>query len=795
MTGSAVPAADSSPLEDVVVVESRPARIRRTLDLVRLTALVAVLLLLVGLAVVARDTARGADADLARLLGQLPTVLGRALRLLSAFAALAVPLALMAREVVRGNSRRLAEAVLTGFLAIGITEAIDRLLGALPASDLRDALTSSSGSTARPLDTYLTALLAFATVVGVASQPPWRSILAAVTAVYVLSAAASTHAPLLSLIASPVLGMVIGVAVRYAAGSVNESPDGHRVAGALFRQGYAIDRLEQIPPDRDDHRAYRATTWAGARLTVQVFDRQLIATGIAYRLYRILRLRAELAPPPALSLERVTEHRYLMALAAQTVGIRTPRLLAGLPCRPDSVVLVYESPEGTALENPTDAQLDALWSSVTRLHSHRVTHRGLAAGRIMSDREGEIILPVPVNGAVFASDLRINLDRAQVLITTAQLVGADRAVDRAHRSLSEEQLAAVLPVLQPIALPAATRTAVRQHPGLLEAVRTGIQARTHHELPALVNVERFRPRAVLSIAAIIVAGYLLVGQLSSVNLVTVFSGARWQWVPLVLAASALTYVGAALSLTGYVRERLSFGRTVLAQLAASFAGFVTPPAVGGLATNARYLLKAGVPGAGIATGLGLSQAVNAISHVVLLVGFAAATGASTDQSLPVPGWGFAVLGGVAGLGLLTLAFPVTRRWFAGRLLPPLRQSLSRLADLVTTPAKLAEALVGALILNAAYIAALWFAVLAFSAPIGLAGAAVVYLTGAAIGSVAPTPGGLGAVELALSTGLAALGVPSTAAVSGVLLFRVATFWLPVPLGWLALGWLRRRDAV
>jgi uncharacterized membrane protein YbhN (UPF0104 family) len=36
---------------------------------------------------------------------------------------------------------------------------------------------------------------------------------------------------------------------------------------------------------------------------------------------------------------------------------------------------------------------------------------------------------------------------------------------------------------------------------------------------------------------------------------------------------------------------------------------------------------------------------------------------------------------------------------------------------------------------------------------------------------------------------------STAAVSAVLLFRLATFWLPVPLGWIALGWLRRRDAV
>jgi uncharacterized membrane protein YbhN (UPF0104 family) len=266
-------------------------------------------------------------------------------------------------------------------------------------------------------------------------------------------------------------------------------------------------------------------------------------------------------------------------------------------------------------------------------------------------------------------------------------------------------------------------------------------------------------------------------------------------VPFVVLASGLTYVAAALSLTGYVKEKLFFPRTVLVQLAASFAGFVTPPAVGGLALNARYLQRAGVPPAGIATGLGLSQAVNAASHVVLLVAFAAATGVSANEGLPVPGWAFLVLAAVAGLLLLALAIPGVRRWFAARLLPPLRQSLSRLLDLLTTPSKLAQALLGALALNGAYIAALWFAVRAFDGTIGVAAAAVVYLAGAAVGSVSPTPGGLGAVEVALSTGLAAVGVPSTAAVSGVLLFRLATFWLPVPLGGIALRRLRRRNAV
>ena len=89
-------------------------------------------------------------------------------------------------------------------------------------------------------------------------------------------------------------------------------------------------------------------------------------------------------------------------------------------------------------------------------------------------------------------------------------------------------------------------------------MRDEIEKQTHTSPLELVNVERIRPRTVLSIVALLVAGYLIVAQLSSVDLATVFANARWQWVPLVFAASALTYAAAALSLTGYVKEKLSF---------------------------------------------------------------------------------------------------------------------------------------------------------------------------------------------------------------------------------------------
>ena len=74
--------------------------------------------------------------------------------------------------------------------------------------------------------------------------------------------------------------------------------------------------------------------------------------------------------------------------------------------------------------------------------------------------------------------------------------------------------------------------------------------------------------------------------------------------------------------------------------------------------------------------------------------------------------------------------------------------------------------------------------------------AVVYLTGSALGAIVPTPGGLGAVEVALSGTMAAVAhVPSATALSAVLLFRLMTFWLPIPVGWVALNYLQRHDAI
>ena len=56
-------------------------------------------------------------------------------------------------------------------------------------------------------------------------------------------------------------------------------------------------------------------------------------------------------------------------------------------------------------------------------------------------------------------------------------------------------------------------------------------------------------------------------------------------------------------------------------------------------------------------------------------------------------------------------------------------------------------------------------------------------------------GGLGGIEAAMSYGLTTLGVDSGTAVSSVLLYRIVTYWLPIPFGWVSINYLSKIDAI
>ncbi|MCX5162808.1 flippase-like domain-containing protein [Streptomyces sp. NBC_00264] len=312
-----------------------------------------------------------------------------------------------------------------------------------------------------------------------------------------------------------------------------------------------------------------------------------------------------------------------------------------------------------------------------------------------------------------------------------------------------------------------------------------------------VRLERIKPRTLLSCIAGAIAAYFLISQVTQADFGTVVEQAEWGWVAAAVGFSALTYVAAAMSLLGFVPERVSFGRTVLAQVAGSFVKIVAPAAVGGVALNTRFLQRAGVrPGLAVAS-VGASQLFGLGCHILLLAAFGYLTGTEkTPSSLTPSRTVIAGLLTVAVLVLVVTAVPFLRKFVVTRVRSLFAGVVPRMLDVVQRPQKLLTGIGGMLLLTGLFVMCLDASVRAFSGPdvphLSYASIAVVFLAGNALGSAAPTPGGMGAVEGALTLGLIAVGLPKEVAAPAVVLYRLLTLWLPVLPGWLCFTRLTRR---
>ncbi len=797
----------------IEVTDQLERRIRKPVNALRCIMSCVWIFVLAVAAVAASATTTGAETDIVGASRRLPQALLDIAQPLALFALLILPVALGVSLLVRRQVRRLAEAAATGVLAGAAAEIANILLARPAAARLYDAIIMSrpGASHVHAIDPYLVGLVAYATMVGLAGRPGWRNALALAIGVYAVVQLAASSTTAISILITLLAGRVVGLAVRYGAGSVSQRPSALDIAAALTGRDTrntgdtgdtgdmavtAIRRARQAGPETAGSRHYAVTTQDGGQLDVAVFDRDQQAAGAFYRLYRLVRVQGQVARSAPLSIDRTVERRALLCYATEDAGVPTPRLRALVRVGSEAAALAYEHCEGTTLaqRNPgcTDAELACVWDAVTRLHSRHVTHRALTADHIMFTGDGRVMLLDPGDGDVAASDLQIRLDLAQLIVELALYAGPERSARVAVEKAGGSELVAVLPLLQPVALARPTRKALRRRKDVLPAVRTTLLAAVPGGEVAPVQLERIRPRTLLTLVASVAAIYLLAGELARASLGSVLRHADWRWGAVALALSALTYVGASLSLTGYVTVRLNFLRTLLAQVASSFVTLVTPAAVGGAALNVRYLQRKKIPAPVAVASVGVSQVVAFVLHILLLIVFAAIAGTGTKSPIKPPTWAYFVVAGLVVAAGVVLAVPAGRRLVRARLSPTFGQVLPRLLEVAQHPRKLAEGIGGALLLSLAYILCLSACVAAFGRSVPFAKIGFVYLTGSAIGSIIPTPGGLGAVEAALTAGLTAAGVPGAVAVGAVLLFRLLTFWLPVPVGWVALNFLERR---
>ncbi|WP_435866575.1 lysylphosphatidylglycerol synthase domain-containing protein [Streptomyces yangpuensis] len=608
----------------------------------------------------------------------------------------------------------------------------------------------------------------------------------------------------------------------------------------------------------DRGRRYHVTLEDGPPLDVTVVDREQQAQGFFYRVWRRLTLRGITTRRSLQSLRQALEQEALLAYAAIAAGANAPKLIATSELGPDAVMLVYEHLDGRTLDSLSDEEItDDLirnaWEQVHALQSRRIAHRRLTGDALVVDRSGNVILTDLRGGEIAAGDLVLRMDVAQLLATLGLRVGAERAVASAVSVLGPDIVADCLPLLQPIALSRSTRAtlrkrarerAEREREAVLESSRaakaareagsaagsapTSAAAERKAEKRALddamdevreedllsqirrqvllirpqapvepARLERIRPRTLVSFIAGAFGAYFLLTQLAHVDFGTIIGDAQWGWVGAALAFSALSYFAAAMSLLGFVPERVSFLRTVVAQVAGSFVKLVAPAAVGGVALNTRFLQRAGVrPGLAVAS-VGASQLFGLASHILLLLSFGYLTGTEKTPEMTPSRAVIAGLLTVAVLVLVVTAVPFMRKFVVTRVRALFAGVVPRMLDVLQRPKKLMTGIGGMLLLTGCFVMCLDASIRAFGGgeAISYASIAVVFLAGNALGSAAPTPGGMGAVETTLTLGLIAAGLEKEVAISAVLLFRLMTFWLPVLPGWISFNFLTRKEAI
>ncbi|MFI6871156.1 lysylphosphatidylglycerol synthase domain-containing protein [Nocardia sp. NPDC050406] len=547
--------------------------------------------------------------------------------------------------------------------------------------------------------------------------------------------------------------------------------------------GAQAESVELTPPDDE--------------LVVELYGANQRSRGALQALRRWLTIRSGEYPALFASMRRAVEHRALMGIAIGDLGLGSNKPLTVALLDRGWMLYAHTVPAGIPLEQTHGEHLADVWRALDTMHRAQISHGELRAEDIRID-DGDIRFGGFTQSEFGAYDTRFQSDIAQLLLTSAGLFGAEKAVRTAIEVLGAQRVLAASRRLTKIAIPAQVRKSVPDAKELMKATRDEVAAQTGQDRIEAAQITRFSRNQIIQLVLLIGLVYVAYPYISAVPTFTSeLSSANWWWALLGLTVSVLKYVGAAMALWACAGASVNLRNLLLMQVANTFAATTTPAGVGGLALSVRFLQKSGLGAVRATAAVAMQQSVQVATHVTLLIFFSVAAGVSADLSNMVPDATVLYLVGGVLLGLLgvSIFLPTVRRWLRNEVRPQLAEVLTQLKELGRSPLRLIMIVGGCAATTLGAALALWTSIEAFGGSTTFVTVTVVTMIGGTLASAAPTPGGVGAVEAALIGGLAAFGVPASIAVPSVLLYRVLTCWLPVFVGWPIMRWLTKKDMI
>jgi undecaprenyl-diphosphatase len=785
--------------------EQRVVWVRHPADVARMVLAVAVWLAVAGYGLSYPEDARSISARLVVAFDGLPQSVSGAIVGLVQLAAIVGPIVALLL-VRRGRARELLLAVgAAGATAIAGTFLNGALTSTVPEVVLDEAERPSwvSGS-AFPSGTYLAAVVAASTVLAPTLSRAWRrTIWSAVAIVAVARVVTAVETPI-GLVSAIAAGAFVGSAVMVAFKAPLRWPSSSAVAGALARAGLAVD-VVSATAERHRHGPTYEASGPDGRWFVKLVGRDERDAELLSRAVRALRV-ASPEDRPAVGATQTIGHEALALSLAARAGVRVPDVVAVTATDERAAVLVMERLEGRTLDRVEEiepAVLDAAFAALATLHAARIAHGWASLRHLVATDDGEVALIDLRWASLAASDAQLANDLAELLMATAAVVGIEPTVAAARPAFDDAALGAALPFLQPLAVAPETRTAVREEKELLGELRTAVQEAAGVDAYEMAKLERLTvKKAVVFVGTLVMANLLLSMVGNAGEIWDAVQGANPAYLPFLVLIPLLSFPAGAASLVGAVNVRLPFLRTTQVMFAQSFLNRFTPANAGGMALRARFLQRSGVPLVNAASSVAITSAASGVMQVVLAITFFTWAGrsAADDQQT---GSGFSLPSGqtlaivvVVVLGVLGALLATA---FGKKLWRDLKVNLlsvwTDIRALGTQPTKLVLLFGGALLGKLFTIITLTQTMRAFGVPVDFPVVGAMYITANTVASAAPTPGGVGAIEAALTAGLIGIGVEPGEAAAIVLVFRTFSYWLPILPCWAALTRLERSGAV
>jgi uncharacterized membrane protein YbhN (UPF0104 family)/tRNA A-37 threonylcarbamoyl transferase component Bud32 len=725
-----------------------------------------------------------------------------------------VALALFAR----GRKRLLFEEVLAGALAVGLALVAGRLGG----TDWSESFKAVAASGSPPI--YLAVRLALATAVVVVASPfmarPLRYVGRLVVGIGAAAGIALGTAFPIGMVAAFAVGIGSAAIVHLLFGSPAGRLTLDQVADALADLGVEASGLRQGPLEPRGVAIATAQAPDGRSLLVKVYGRDAWDGQLLAAAWSALWYRGD-TPHLALGRRQQVEHEAFVTLLAERAGVSVlPVVAAGMASERDALLVTETSGRPLRALGPgeiDDELLEGIWGNAGRLHALGVVHRRLDAARIVVRPDGAPAFGDFAGAAVAADDADIAADRAQVLVATALGVGPQRSASAALAVLGPDALAQVLPLLQPAAVQRQTRHAIGDQDWDLDDLRKAGAEVAGVEPPKLAQLRRVSLRSVGVVVLVGLVAYAIISAVADVglaNLIEEFKAADLGWLAVALALSPVVPMAKAFATLGASFRPLRFGPVLMLDYAIQFIALAVPSSAARLALDIRFFGRNGIDAGGAVSISAITSVCGFVVQILLIVmislsglaslelgGSDATTTASTGDSSSSDGYPLLVLTAalvVAGV-IVILAVPKYRRAVT-QAVPRYRAVLGSQASSATTalrvlrsPSRVGMVFAGKLGAQLLQAVILGLCLRAFGHHATMAELILVNSIADLLAGFMPVPGGMGVAEAAYTAGLVALGVPSAAAMSTAIAFRMVTYYLPPIWGAIAMRWLRQHS--